>query len=188
MDFLLGAVKPGVLLLVFTPLYTRTLSPVSQRNNSYRDTGFPAVARALWCLGRHLISASEWRFREKNSSSNAGDLKKSISCQWSPWTSSGLERLLSSRQPPWTTPGDFCIAAILAKNKVRMTSPNYRSSRNFNHLCFWDRPRAEAVKASKPDFSPYSWGRIYAECSAIQAFGPLTWHPGASQLMGGKGL
>ncbi|NOM30155.1 alpha-1,2-mannosidase, partial [Klebsiella pneumoniae] len=38
-----------------------------------------------------------------------------------------------------------------------------------------------------PDFSPYSWGRDYAECSAIQAtLGVLHDIPGLIQLMGGK--
>ena len=39
----------------------------------------------------------------------------------------------------------------------------------------------------RPDFSPYSWGRDYAECSAIQAtLGVLHDIPGLIQLMGGK--
>ena len=39
----------------------------------------------------------------------------------------------------------------------------------------------------RPDFSPYSWGRDYAECSAIQAtLGVLHDIPGLRQLMGGK--
>ena len=39
----------------------------------------------------------------------------------------------------------------------------------------------------RPDFSPYSWGRDYAECSAIQAsLGVLHDISGLSQLMGGK--
>ncbi len=38
-----------------------------------------------------------------------------------------------------------------------------------------------------PDFSPYSWGRDYAECSAIQAtLGVLHDIPDLIQLMGGK--
>ena len=39
----------------------------------------------------------------------------------------------------------------------------------------------------RPDFSPYSWGRDYAECSAIQAtLGVLHDIPGLIQLIGGK--
>ena len=39
----------------------------------------------------------------------------------------------------------------------------------------------------RPDFSPYSWGRDYAECSAVQAsLGVLHDISGLSQLMGGK--
>ena len=39
----------------------------------------------------------------------------------------------------------------------------------------------------RPDFSPYSWGRDYAECSAIQSsLGVLHDISGLSQLMGGK--
>ena len=86
---------------------------------------------------------------------------------------------------------DFCIstcAAKLGQEDLAKTYAHY--SKNYQNL--FD-PETGYMKARdvdgnfRPDFSPYSWGRDYAECSAIQAsLGVLHDISGLSQLMGGK--
>ena len=86
---------------------------------------------------------------------------------------------------------DFCIstcAAKLGQEELAQTYAHY--SKNYQNL--FD-PETGSMRARdvdgnfRPDFSPYSWGRDYAECSAIQAsLGVLHDISGLSQLMGGK--
>lgn len=86
---------------------------------------------------------------------------------------------------------DFCIstcAAKLGQEELAQTYAHY--SMNYQNL--FD-PKTGYMRARdvdgnfRPDFSPYSWGRDYAECSAIQAsLGVLHDISGLSQLMGGK--
>ena len=86
---------------------------------------------------------------------------------------------------------DFCIstcAARLGQEDLAQTYAQY--AKNYQNL--FDSEigymRARDVDGNfRPDFSPYSWGRDYAECSAIQAgLGVLHDISGLSQLMGGK--
>ena len=86
---------------------------------------------------------------------------------------------------------DFCIstcAAKLGQEDLAQTYAQY--AKNYQNL--FDSEigymRARDVDGNfRPDFSPYSWGRDYAECSAIQAgLGVLHDISGLSQLMGGK--
>ena len=86
---------------------------------------------------------------------------------------------------------DFCIstcAAKLGQEKLAQTFAQY--AKNYQNLFDPDTGymRARDVDGNfRPDFSPYSWGRDYAECSAIQAsLGVLHDISGLSQLMGGK--
>lgn len=86
---------------------------------------------------------------------------------------------------------DFCIstcAAKLGQEDLAKTYAHY--SKNFQNLFDPETGymRARDVDGNfRPDFSPYSWGRDYAECSAIQAsLGVLHDISGLSQLMGGK--
>ena len=86
---------------------------------------------------------------------------------------------------------DFCIstcAAKLGQEELAQTYAHY--SKNYQNLFDPDTGymRARDVDGNfRPDFSPYSWGRDYAECSAIQAsLGVLHDISGLSQLMGGK--
>ena len=86
---------------------------------------------------------------------------------------------------------DFCIASCaekLGQNDIaetyRTASQNYRNL--FDTAMGYMRAR-DSQGNFRPDFSPYSWGRDYAECSAIQAtLGVLHDIPGLIQLMGGK--
>lgn len=86
---------------------------------------------------------------------------------------------------------DFCIASCakkLGQNDIaeiyRTASQNYRQL--FDAETGYMRARDNRGNF-RPDFSPYSWGRDYAECSAIQAtLGVLHDIPGLIQLMGGK--
>jgi len=87
--------------------------------------------------------------------------------------------------------GDFCIstcAAKLGQEELARTYAQY--SKNYQNLFDPETGymRARDVDGNfRPDFSPYSWGRDYAECSAIQAsLGVLHDISGLSQLMGGK--
>lgn len=86
---------------------------------------------------------------------------------------------------------DFCIstcAAKLGQEDLAQTYAQY--AKNYQNLFDPDTGymRARDVDGNfRPDFSPYSWGRDYAECSAIQAsLGVLHDISGLSQLMGGK--
>ena len=86
---------------------------------------------------------------------------------------------------------DFCIstcAAKLGQEELAQTYTHY--SKNYQNLFDPETGymRARDVDGNfRPDFSPYSWGRDYAECSAIQAsLGVLHDISGLSQLMGGK--
>lgn len=86
---------------------------------------------------------------------------------------------------------DFCIASCakkLGQNDIaeiyRTASQNYRQL--FDAETGYMRAR-DSQGNFRPDFSPYSWGRDYAECSAIQAtLGVLHDIPDLIQLMGGK--
>ena len=86
---------------------------------------------------------------------------------------------------------DFCIstcAAKLGQEDLAQTYAQY--AKNYQNLFDSETGymRARDVNGNfRPDFSPYSWGRDYAECSAIQAsLGVLHDISGLSQLMGGK--
>ena len=86
---------------------------------------------------------------------------------------------------------DFCIstcAAKLGQEELAQTYAQY--SKNYQNLFDSETGymRARDVDGNfRPDFSPYSWGRDYAECSAVQAtLGVLHDIPGLIQLMGGK--
>ncbi|UJD03074.1 alpha-mannosidase [Streptococcus infantis] len=86
---------------------------------------------------------------------------------------------------------DFCIstcAARLGQEELAQTYAQY--AKNYQNLFDSETGymRARDVDGNfRPDFSPYSWGRDYAECSAIQAsLGVLHDISGLSQLMGGK--
>ena len=86
---------------------------------------------------------------------------------------------------------DYCIstcAAKLGQEDLAQTYAQY--AKNYQNLFDSETGymRARDVNGNfRPDFSPYSWGRDYAECSAIQAsLGVLHDISGLSQLMGGK--
>ena len=86
---------------------------------------------------------------------------------------------------------DFCIANCAEKlGKIEIAETYKAASQNYRHL--FDAKtgymRARDSQGNfRPDFSPYSWGRDYAECSAIQAtLGVLHDIPDLIQLMGGK--
>ena len=86
---------------------------------------------------------------------------------------------------------DFCIstcAAKLGQDELAQIYTQY--SKNYQNLFDPETGymRARDVDGNfRPDFSPYSWGRDYAECSAVQAsLGVLHDISGLSQLMGGK--
>ena len=86
---------------------------------------------------------------------------------------------------------DFCIstcAAKLGQENLAQTYAQY--AKNYQNLFDSETGymRARDVDGNfRPDFSTYSWGRDYAECSAIQAsLGVLHDISGLSQLMGGK--
>ena len=86
---------------------------------------------------------------------------------------------------------DFCIsscAAKLGQEELAQTYAQY--AKNYQNLFDPETGymRARDVDGNfRPDFSPYSWGRDYAECSAIQSsLGVLHDISGLSQLMGGK--
>ena len=86
---------------------------------------------------------------------------------------------------------DFCIstcAAKLGQEELAQIYSHY--SKNYQNLFDPETGymRARDVDGNfRPDFSPYSWGQDYAECSAIQAsLGVLHDISGLGQLMGGK--
>lgn len=86
---------------------------------------------------------------------------------------------------------DFCISTCAAKlGQEELAQAYAQYAKNYQNL--FD-PKTGYMRARdvdgnfRPDFSPYSWGRDYAECSAIQAsLGVLHDISGLSQLMGGK--
>ncbi|KPL42568.1 alpha-mannosidase [Streptococcus pseudopneumoniae] len=86
---------------------------------------------------------------------------------------------------------DFCIASCAKKLGQNDIAETYRTaSQNYRHLFDAETGYMRARDSQgrfPPDFSPYSWGRDYAECSAIQAtLGVLHDIPDLIQLMGGK--
>ena len=86
---------------------------------------------------------------------------------------------------------DFCIASCAKKRgKIEIAETYKAASQNYRHLFDAETGYMRARDSQgnfRPDFSPYSWGRDYAECSAIQAtLGVLHDIPGLIQLMGGK--
>lgn len=86
---------------------------------------------------------------------------------------------------------DFCIASCAKKLGQNDIAETYRTaSQNYRHLFDAETGymRARDNQGNfRPNFSPYSWGRDYAECSAIQAtLGVLHDIPDLIQLMGGK--
>ena len=86
---------------------------------------------------------------------------------------------------------DFCIASCAKKlGKIKIAENYKAASQNYRHLFDAETGymRARDNQGNfRPDFSPYSWGRDYAECSAIQAtLGVLHDIPDLIQLMGGK--
>ena len=86
---------------------------------------------------------------------------------------------------------DFCIASCAEKlGKIEIAKTYRTASQNYRHLFDAETGymRARDNRGNfRPDFSPYSWGRDYAECSAIQAtLGVLHDIPDLIQLMGGK--
>ena len=86
---------------------------------------------------------------------------------------------------------DFCISTCAEKlGQKELTQTYAHYSKNYQNLFDPETGymRARDVDGNfRPDFSPYSWGRDYAECSAIQAsLGVLHDISGLSQLMGGK--
>ena len=86
---------------------------------------------------------------------------------------------------------DFCIASCAKKLGKREIAETYKTaSQNYRHLFDAETGymRARDNRGNfHPDFSPYCWGRDYAECSAIQAtLGVLHDIPDLIQLMGGK--
>ena len=86
---------------------------------------------------------------------------------------------------------DFCIASCAEKlGKIEIAETYKATSQNYHHLFDAETGymRARDNQGNfRSDFSPYSWGRDYAECSAIQAtLGVLHDIPSLIQLMGGK--
>lgn len=86
---------------------------------------------------------------------------------------------------------DFCISTCAEKlGQEELAQAYAQYAKNYQNLFDPETGymRARDVDGNfRPDFSPYSWGRDYAECSAIQAsLGVLHDISGLSQLMGGK--
>ena len=86
---------------------------------------------------------------------------------------------------------DFCIASCAEKlGKIEIAETYKAASQNYRHLFDAETGYMRARDSQgnfRPDFSPYSWGRDYAECSAIQVtLGVIHDIPGLIQLMGGK--
>ncbi|MDU4441881.1 MAG: GH92 family glycosyl hydrolase [Streptococcus mitis] len=86
---------------------------------------------------------------------------------------------------------DFCISTCAAKlGQEELAQAYAQYAKNYQNLFDPETGyiRARDVDGNfRPDFSPYSWGRDYAECSAIQAsLGVLHDIPDLIQLMGGK--
>ncbi|RSJ99585.1 Glycosyl hydrolase family 92 [Streptococcus mitis] len=86
---------------------------------------------------------------------------------------------------------DFCIASCAEKlGKIEIAETYKAASQNYRYLFDAETGYIRACDGQgnfRPDFSPYGWGRDYAECSAIQAtLGVLHDIPDLIQLMGGK--
>ena len=86
---------------------------------------------------------------------------------------------------------DFCIASCAEKlGQIEIAETYKTTSHNYRHLFDTETGymRARDNQGNfRTDFSPYSWGRDYAECSAIQAtLGVLHDIPDLIQIMGGK--
>lgn len=86
---------------------------------------------------------------------------------------------------------DFCIASCAKKLENIEIAETYKAASQNYHQLFDAETGYMRARDNQgnfhPDFSPYSWGRDYAECSAIQAtLGVLHDIPGLIQLMGGK--
>ena len=86
---------------------------------------------------------------------------------------------------------DFCIASCAKKRgKIEIAETYKAASQNYRHLFDAETGYMRARDSQgnfRPDFSPYSWGRDYAECSAVQAtLGVLHDISDLIQLMGGK--
>ena len=86
---------------------------------------------------------------------------------------------------------DFCIASLANKLQQEQVAQRYsQQSLNYQHLFDPETGymRAKDRKGQfRPDFSPYTWGRDYAECSAIQNTLSI-FHDieGLKDLMGGQ--
>ena len=86
---------------------------------------------------------------------------------------------------------DFCIASLANKLQQKSVAQRYsQQSLNYQHLFDPETGymRAKDRKGQfRPDFSPYTWGRDYAECSAIQNTLSI-FHDieGLKNLMGGQ--
>ena len=86
---------------------------------------------------------------------------------------------------------DFCIASLANKLQQEPVAQRYsQQSLNYQHL--FD-PETGYIRAKdrngqfRPDFSPYTWGRDYAECSAIQNTLSVFHNiEGLKELMGGQ--
>ncbi|KXT68407.1 Alpha-1,2-mannosidase [Streptococcus gordonii] len=86
---------------------------------------------------------------------------------------------------------DFCIASLANKLQQKSVAQRYiQQSLNYQHLFDPETGYMRAKNRNgqfRPDFSPYTWGRDYAECSAIQntlsVFHDIE---GLKELMGGQ--
>ena len=86
---------------------------------------------------------------------------------------------------------DFCIASLAIKLQQEPVAEQYsQQSLNYQHLFDPETGymRAKDRKGQfRPDFSPYTWGRDYAECSAIQnSLSVFHDIEGLKDLMGGQ--
>ena len=86
---------------------------------------------------------------------------------------------------------DFCIASLANKLQQEPVAEQYsQQSLNYQHLFDPETGYMRAKNRNgkfRPDFSPYTWGRDYAECSAIQNTLSI-FHDieGLKNLMGGQ--
>ncbi|KXT78953.1 GH92 family glycosyl hydrolase [Streptococcus sp. DD13] len=86
---------------------------------------------------------------------------------------------------------DFCIATLADRlGKPDLAQDYFQSAQNFRQLFDAEQGymRAKDEKGNwRPEFSPYSWGLDYAECSAIQSsLGVLHDIEGLKELLGGE--
>ncbi|MGT2716399.1 GH92 family glycosyl hydrolase [Streptococcus respiraculi] len=89
------------------------------------------------------------------------------------------------------TYSDFCIASVAEALGHMNTAREYKKQSQNYQLLFDSETgylRAKDEKGNwRPNFSPYSWGQDYAECSSIQAtLGILHDVDGVKQIMGGS--